>query len=251
MFATSRRSEAVADLQSEFVTPLRLDVTDEESRAAAVEAVLSQADRIDGLVNNAGYTEIGPLEDATHDQVRTQFETNAFGPLRLAQLVLPTMRSQGSGRIVNVSSIGGRVAIPFIGLYNASKFALEALSDALRVEAKPFGVHVAVIEPGSVRTNFNSTAAHHAYRFSSDTDSAYARFFEGFNRFVSQSSARASSPEQVAGVIHRALTAERPKARYPATPQARLLLAILPWLSDSMRDALWARLMSLPRDGVA
>ena len=245
VFATARQLEAVSGLAGDRITPLPLDVTDEESMTAAVEQTLAQAGRIDALVNNAGYTEVGPLEEATADEIRRQFETNTFGPLRLAQLVLPTMRAQGSGRIVNVSTMGGRVAIPFIGLYNASKFALEAMSDALRMETRPFGVHVIVIEPGSVRTNFNEAAYERARRFATDTSSPYHRYFEPLNRFIKQSEGFSSPPERVAKVIYRALTARRPRARYAATPDARIMLAIMTRLSDRMRDAVWGRLLGL------
>ncbi|MFH1928608.1 MAG: SDR family oxidoreductase [Chloroflexota bacterium] len=245
VFATARRLEALNDLSSDRITPLRLDVTDEQSITNAVEQMLAQAGCIDALVNNAGYTEVGPLEEATAGEIRRQFETNTFGPLRLAQLVIPAMRAQGSGRIVNVSTIGGRVAIPFIGLYNSSKFALEAMSDALRLEARPFGVQVIVIEPGGVRTNFNAAAAERGQRFAADASSPYHRYFEPLNRFITQTAAYSSPPERVARVIHRALTARRPRARYAATPDARIMLAIMTRLSDGMRDAIWGRLLGL------
>ncbi|OGO42593.1 MAG: hypothetical protein A2Z04_03290, partial [Chloroflexi bacterium RBG_16_57_9] len=186
VFASARCLETVGDLASDHLAPLCLDVTDEASMAAAVKHTLAQAGRIDALVNNAGYAQAGPLEEVDTDEVRRQFETNTFGPLRLAQLVLPTMRAQGSGRIVNVSTMGGRVVIPFLGLYNASKFALEAMSDALRIETRPFGVQVIVIEPGGTRTNFNAAATQHAQRFIAGADSPYYRYLVPFNRFIAQ-----------------------------------------------------------------
>lgn len=159
VFATVRRLETLSDLVSDRVTLLPLDVTDEPSTVAAVGLALAEAGRIDALVNCAGYGQGGPLEEATAAEVRDPFETNTFGPLLLAQLVLPTMRAHSGGRIVNVSTVGGRVAIPFIGLYSGSKFALEGMSEALWLETRPCGVRVIVIEPGGVRTNFNSMAA--------------------------------------------------------------------------------------------
>lgn len=250
--ATARSLERVADLQADettegLVAPMELDVTQEDSMVATVEATLARTRRLDALVNNVGYSEIGPLEDATAEEIRLQFETNSFGPLGLTQLVLPVMREQGAGRIVNISSIGGRVAIPFLGLYNASKFCLEAWSDALRVVARQFGTRVIVVEPGSVRTNFNSTAGEHSRRFESGVRSAYSGPYEGFERFVSRSTSSGSSPENVARVIHRALTAKNPRARYPATPQAHMMLAVVSLLSDRVRDATWRRLMKLSR----
>lgn len=245
VFATARRPETLSDLANGRITPLRLEVTDEASMAAAVGQALAEAGRIDALVNNAGYTEVGPLEEATMDEVRRQFETNTFAPLRLAQLVLPTMRAQRSGRIVNVSTMGGRVAIPFIGLYNGSKFALEAISDALRMETRPFGVRVILIEPGGVRTNFNAVATQNAQRFATNTNSSYHRYFERLNRFIAQATASSAPPETVARVILHALTTKRPRARYIATLDARLMLAIVPRLPDGMRDTLWSWLLGL------
>ncbi len=247
VFATARRLETVSALASNQITPLQLDVTDEASMRAAVEQVLTQSGRIDALVNNAGYTEVGPLEEATHEEVRRQFETNTFGPLRMAQLALPAMRAQGGGRIVNVSTMGGRVVIPFIGLYNGSKFALEAMSDALRMETRPFGVRVILIEPGGVRTNFNAVATQNAQRFATDTSSPYHGHFDTLDRFITQATAASSPPETVAKLIFHALTTRRPHARYAATLDARLMLAVLPRLSDGMRDAFWARLLGLGR----
>lgn len=251
VFATARRLESISDLASDQVTTLRLDVTDEASMVAAVDQVLEKAGRIDALINNAGYGQAGPLEEATADEIRCQFETCVFGPLRLAQLVLPAMRAQGGGRIVNISTVGGRVAIPFIGVYNGSKFALEAISDALRMETRPFGVNVIVIEPGGVRTNFNTTATRLAQRFATDNKSPYHRYFEPFNRFIAQSTKNSAPPERVAQVIHRALTTRRPRARYPATPDARIMLAILPRLSDRMKDAVWRWILRLRKETVA
>ncbi len=245
VFATARHLQAINDLASDRITPLRLDVTDDASMVAAVQEVLTQAGRIDVLVNNAGYTEVGPLEEATLEEIRCQFETNTFGPLRLAQLVLPAMRAQGSGRIVNVSTIGGRIAIPFLGLYNGSKFALEAMSDVLRMETRPFGVRVIVIEPGGVRTNFNIVAYQRAQRFATDADSPYHRFFERLNRFITYSTTNSPPPEKVAEIIHHALVARYPRARYAATLDARLMLAIMPWLPDRKRDALMSWLLGI------
>ncbi len=245
VFATARRPETVNDLTNDHITPLQLDVTDEASMVAAVQEVLAKARRIDALVNNAGYAEIGPLEEATMEEVRLQFETNTFGALRMAQLVLPILRAQGTGRIVNVSTMGGRVVIPFVGLYNSSKFALEAMSDALRMETRPFGVRVILVEPGGTRTNFNTIASQNAHHFATDTKSPYQRFFAPLNRFIKQSEGFAFPPEMVAKVILRSLTTRSPRPRYVATPDARLMLAVILRMSDGMRDALWGRMLGM------
>ncbi len=232
-------------IASDRITPLRLDVTDEAGRVSSVEQLFSQVGRIDALVNNAGYAEVGALEEVGTEGIRRQFETNTFGPLQMAQLVLPTMRAQGSGSIVNVSTMGGRIAQPFRGLYNSSKFALEAMSDSLRMETRPFGVHVILIEPGAVRTNFISVVKEQSQRFAANPNSPYQRYFEGLSRFLSQAEAMSSPPETVAKVIVRALTDRYPRARYIATPDARLMLAIVPKLTDGMRDTLLSRMAGL------
>ncbi len=245
VFATVRGLDTTRELASDHITPLQLDVTDEASIVDAVEQVLAETGRIDALINNAGYAQAGPMEEMRVDEVHRQFETNTFGALRMAQLVLPTMRAQGSGRIVNVSTLGGRIVIPFTGLYNASKFALEAMSDALRMETRPFGVRVILIEPGGVRTNFNDTATANAQRIVANTNSPYYRFLKPLLRFIAQAEAMSSPPETVAKVILHALTTPRPRARYIATPDARIMLAILPWLPDRKRDELFGWLLGL------
>ena len=148
MVATARRVDDLADLAAAGCRTLPLDVTDEASMRAAVDAIEASHGRIDVLVNNAGYSQSGAVESVPLARTRAQFETNVFGPLRLTQLVLPGMRRRGAGRIVNVSSMGGRLVFPGGGVYHASKYALEALSDALRYELRPFGIAVVLIEPG-------------------------------------------------------------------------------------------------------
>jgi NAD(P)-dependent dehydrogenase (short-subunit alcohol dehydrogenase family) len=159
VYATARHPGTLADLVAAGAHTLALDVTDERSMSAAVNAVVGSHGRVGALVNNAGYGAYGAVEETALDQVRAQFETNVFGLARLVQLVLPSMRAHGSGRIVNVSSMGGRLTFPFGGYYHASKHAVEALSDALRQEVRPFGVAVSVVEPGLIRTRFGEPAA--------------------------------------------------------------------------------------------
>jgi NAD(P)-dependent dehydrogenase (short-subunit alcohol dehydrogenase family) len=245
VFASARQLQALDSLASDRITSLRLDVTDEASMAAAVQEVLAQAGRIDALINNAGYAQAGPMEELSMAEVRRQFETNTFGALRMAQLTLPAMRAQGGGRIVNVSTMGGRLVVPFIGVYNASKFALEAMSDALRMETRPFGVRVILIEPGGVRTNFNAAANQSGQQYTTNTKSPYYRFLVPFMRFVGQIESMSSMPEAVAKVILRALTARNPRARYIATPDARLMLGVMLRMSDGLRDAMWRQTLGL------
>ena len=157
VIATARRVEDLADLAAAGCRTLPLDVTDEASMRAAVDAVEAAHGRIDVLVNNAGYSQSGAVESVPLARTRAQFETNVFGPLRLTQLVLPGMRRRRAGRVVNVSSMGGRLVFPGGGVYHASKYAVEALSDALRYELRPFGIAVVLIEPGLIKTNFAAT----------------------------------------------------------------------------------------------
>jgi len=237
VFASARKLQSVAGLASEAITPLVLDVTDEASCRNAVECVLPEgAGRIDALVNNAGYGHTGPLEEIPPQEVRAQFEVNTFAPLRLAQLVIPAMRQQGGGRIVNVSSVVGRVAVPFLGLYDASKFALEAMSDALRMELAPWNIHVILVEPGSVCTPFYTRVSGYIARTMDNADSPYRARLERAGRFLGGRGPFAGSPpDKVARVIHTALTARRPRARYLATWDARLTLMLLA-LPAGLRD---------------
>lgn len=158
VYAMSRRPDAVADLAGDCVRTLALDVLDGQSMQSAVAHIEAREGAVDVLVNNAGYGLQSPVEEADLDSVRLQFETNVFGLVRLTQLVLPAMRRQRFGRIVNLSSMGGRFTFPGGGFYHATKHAVEALSDALRLEVAPFGVAVSLIEPGPVRTKFGATA---------------------------------------------------------------------------------------------
>jgi NAD(P)-dependent dehydrogenase (short-subunit alcohol dehydrogenase family) len=159
VYASARRTESIADLAELGCKTLALDVTDEDSMRAAVAAVEAAEGAVGALVNNAGYSQSGALETLPLDRLRAQFETNVFGLVRMCQLVLPGMRRQGWGRIVNVSSMGGRLTFPGGGAYHGTKHAVEALSDALRFELRGFGVDVVLIEPGLIKTRFGETAA--------------------------------------------------------------------------------------------
>ena len=158
VWATARQPDSLDQLATKGARVLALDVTDEASMVAAVRAVEAEHGAVGALVNNAGYGEYGPVEEVPLDAVRRQFETNVFGLLRLTQLVLPAMRAVGHGRIVNISSMGGRMTLPGGGVYHASKYAVEALSDALRFETRGFGIAVSVVAPGPVRTGFAEEA---------------------------------------------------------------------------------------------
>jgi NAD(P)-dependent dehydrogenase (short-subunit alcohol dehydrogenase family) len=224
VYATARRPETLADLKQAGCETLALDVTDEESMRAAVAAVTEAEGAVGALVNNAGYSQSGAVESVPLEQIRRQFETNVFGLIRMCQLVLPGMRAQHWGRIVNVGSMGGRLTFPGGGIYHATKYALEAISDALRFEVRGFGVDVSLVEPGLIITNFGDVAA-----ASVQTDGPYAEF----NRRVAKTTEDAykgpmsklgAGPEAVAKAIAGALRAEHPKPRYPVTASAHLLI---------------------------
>jgi short-subunit dehydrogenase len=197
---------------------------------AAVKAVESAEGAVGVLVNNAGYGQDGPVEAVPIDATRRQLETNVLGPLRLTQLVLPGMRRAGRGRIVNVSSMGGRITIPGGGVYHASKYALEALSDALRFEVRGFGVDVVLVEPGLVRTRFGETVVEGLP--GSEDGSPYAEFNAALTKQVQNAYSGvigrlvAAGPDRVAKAIEKAISADRPRARYVVTPTARLMIEL-------------------------
>ncbi|HJQ84455.1 MAG TPA: oxidoreductase [Candidatus Binatia bacterium] len=240
VYATARRPESLRDLAARGCKTLALDVCDEASIRAAVETVEAADGAIGVLVNNAGYGQEGAFEETPMAEVRRQFETNVFGLVRLSQLVLPGMRRQGWGRIVNISSMGGRLTLPGGAFYHATKYAVEALSDALRFEVKPFGVDVVVIEPGPIKTQFGDTAIANVKRVES-AGSPYA----AFNRVLAQKIQEAyegpmgrlaAGPEAVAKVIETAITAERPRTRYVVTAAARIMMGLRRWLPDRAFD---------------
>ncbi len=168
VYGAARRLDRLAELSGDGVRPLPLDVTADDSMTAAVEQVLADTGRIDVLVNNAGYGSYGAIEDVPMDEARRQIEVNLFGLARMTQLVIPGMRVRGGGRIVNVTSMGGKITTPFGGWYHASKFAVEGLPDALRTELAPFGIDVVVIEPGGTRTEWGGIAMDTAQAASGD-----------------------------------------------------------------------------------
>jgi len=240
VYATARRPETLADLEAAGCRALALDVTDEASMSAAVEQVTREQGAAGVLVNNAGYSQSGAVETVPMDKLRAQFETNVFGLVRMCQLVLPGMRAQRWGKIVNVSSMGGRLTFPGGGAYHATKHAVEALSDALRFEVRGFGVDVILIEPGLIRTRFGETAVQ-------GIEDAGDGPYDAFNRRVAATTAGAyesgalarlgGPPEAVAERIGKALVARRPRARYTVTPSARALLTQRALMPDAAWDA--------------
>jgi short-subunit dehydrogenase len=242
VWATARRPETLADLAARGAYVTALDVTDEASMAAAVAEVESAHGAVGTLVNNAGYGEYGAVEEVEMDRVRAMFETNVFGLARMCQLVLPGMRRVRHGRIVNVGSMGGRFTFPLGGYYHATKYAVEALTDALRLEVKPFGVDVVLLEPGVTRSSFvekttdsdamagQPGSPYAAMRASVATSNTQAYS----NRLMSASAA------SVAEVVVTAVEAGRPRTRYLLTPAAKGM-ALTRTVGG---DRVWDRLMA-------
>ena len=250
VYASARRLDDISGLQTEQLVPLVLDVTDEDARKRAVDQIAKQAGRLDALVNNAGTNIGGPLELVSLDDAREQFEINVWGALRLIQLVVPIMRQQGGGRVVNITSVMGKYSLPYSGLYSASKYALEALSDTLRWELSPWNIQVCIIEPGSIESNIGSKARVFRQRFSDDP--RYARYLgangkvrtaavhQGNRLFgLVQAVGRAlvdKQPQGVARVIEQALTDEHPRARYKSGLDAHVYLLMRWLMPDRLYD---------------
>jgi NAD(P)-dependent dehydrogenase (short-subunit alcohol dehydrogenase family) len=234
VYATARRPETLSELEQAGCRTLALDVTDEESMKAAVAEVEGREGAVWALVNNAGYGITSAIEVTDLDALRAEFETNVFGGIRLTQLVLPAMRAARSGRIVNVSSVAGLVTLPGSGPYSASKFALEAFTDALRFEVRNFGIHAVLIEPGPIRTAFTETASP-----ASADRGPYSEFLAAVAKADAETdaSALAGDASDVAKAVERALRSRRPKPRYKVTLVARLLPALQGLLPDRAWDA--------------
>ena len=244
VYATARNPDSIAGLAEAGCKTLALDVNDEDSMRDAVAAVEVTEGAVGALVNNAGYSQSGALETLPMERLRAQFETNVFGLVRMCQLVLPGMRTAGRGRIVNISSMGGRLTFPGGGAYHATKYAVEALSDALRWEVRGFGVRVVIVEPGLIVTRFGDTAAGSiaADAPADDGSDPYARFnatvgaatkaiYEGPMRRLG------GGPDAVAKVIERAIASRNPRPRYKVTASARLAIAQRRMLPDRVWDA--------------
>ncbi|MGM0930390.1 MAG: oxidoreductase [Actinomycetota bacterium] len=241
VYAAARRLERMRQLEVHGVRVLAMDLTDDASMVGGVERILSEQGRLDVLVNNAGYASYGSVEDVPLDDARQQFEVNVFGMGRLIQLAVPAMRAQGSGRIINVSSIGGVFYEPLGGWYHAAKFAVEGLSDCLRVELKPYGIDVVIIEPGPILTEWSSIAVNSLLQSSEGT--AYEQQAESVARTVSAaySEQTGTRPEVVGRRIARVAGARRTRSRYPVGRGARTIMSARRLLPDRVFDTVLAR----------
>ena len=239
VYAAARRVERMEPLKECGVVPLQMDVTDEASMEAGVRTVLAAEGRIDVLVNNAGYGYFGAIENVSMEEARRQLEVNVFGLARLCQLVLPSMRKQGSGRIVNTSSVAGKTVLYFGGWYHVSKYSVEALSDALRMELKPFGIDVSMIEPGGIQTNWGLIAADHLAESSKGTPYEAEGLREAETMRKAYSMRLLSKPSVVTRAISRAVNSRRPRARYRVGFGAGTLLFLHAILPTRWWDALF------------
>ncbi|WP_019505401.1 oxidoreductase [Pleurocapsa sp. PCC 7319] len=234
VFAAARRLEKMTDLQSDRITVLPLDITKEESVRSLVETISTQTERLDVLINNAGYGSHGALEAVSLEEARYQFEVNVFGLMHLTQLILPIMRQQRGGKIINVSSMIGKVSVPMSGWYSASKHVLEALSDALRLEVQQFGIKVVVIEPGAIKTEFNDIAAERVNKASSID--AYQSWTEAWIKVLNSSNQTGAEPEVIAEAITKAVKTKNPRSRYAAPFESKFFLFLKWLLSDRLFD---------------
>jgi NAD(P)-dependent dehydrogenase (short-subunit alcohol dehydrogenase family) len=246
VYAAARRVQRMEHLTESGVRPLAMDVTDDQSVQSAVKQILADTGRIDVLVNNAGYGSYGALEDVPLAEARSQFEVNVFGAARLIQLVLPHMRQQRSGTIVNVTSMGGKIYTPLGAWYHGTKFALEAISDCLRMELKPFGIDVVVIEPGGIKTEWAGIAADKV-RTVSGTGPYAPQGNAVADSLSSESTQRRSSPPTlIAATIAKAVTARRPKTRYAVGYGAKPMIFLHALLPNRTFDAFIRRATGVP-----
>jgi short-subunit dehydrogenase len=236
VYGASRRLEQMSELQQAGIKLLATDLADETSIVKGVSEILENERRIDVIVNNAGYGSYGALEDVPLSEAKYQFEVNIFGLARLTQLLLPTMREQHSGKIINVSSIGGSFGEPHGAWYHATKFALEGLSDSLRMELKQFGIDVVIIKPGAILTEWNTIARENLMKVSGNT--AYKDLAQKHIAMLTNADKNGSSPKVVAEAILRAVKSKNPKTRYSTGSGAKIILLLRSLLSDKTFDKL-------------
>lgn len=252
VYATARKVADLKELAAAGCKTLALDVTDEASMVAAVRSIEAEHGAVGALINNAGYSQSGAFEAVPLDRVRAQFETNVFGVVRLTQLVLPGMRKQRHGRIVQLSSMGGKLTFPGGGYYHATKHAIEALGDALRFEVRGYGIGVVLVEPGLIKSGF-AEAAVSGMKIDPEVEHAYGAFHAAVAKATKETYEKgplapfAGVPDDVAKVIERAITVKRPRARYTVSFSATMLLAQRRWSSDAVWD--WFLRTNFPSPG--
>lgn len=249
VYAAARRLELMEPLKADGVQVLQVDVTDEASMMACVGTVLEREGRVDVLVNNAGYGYFGAVENVTMAEARRQLEVNVFGLARMCQLVLPAMRRQGSGRIVNISSVAGKATFYMGAWYNVTKYSVEALSDALRMELKPFGIDVVLIEPGPIRTDWGIIAARHLAESTAGTPYESQATNWAASMDWAYRSKLFSGPQVITNAICRAVNSRRPRTRYCRGSAAKLIVLFHSLLPTRCWDSLMRRAAKLKLGG--
>jgi len=236
VYAAARRIDKLEELKGSGAIPIQMDVTDKRSMEEGIEKINKESGGVDILINNAGYGSFGSVEEVPIEEAKRQFEVNIFGLARLTQLVIPHMREMNWGKIVNISSIAGKIYQPLGGWYHSTKFALEGLSDCLRLELKGFGIDVIVVEPGPIRSEWKDIAINSLMKTSGN--GPYKKLVEGtinnFKNFYADKNS--SSSEEVALIILKSVSSRRPKTRYPAGKNARLILLGRKLFSDKIFD---------------
>ena len=247
VIATARKVESLENLSVALKLPL--DVTQPESIRQAVDCAIQRFGRIDVLVNNAGYAVRGAVEEVPIEQAQQMFDANVFGVMRMIQAVVPHMRQQKTGRVINISSVSGKLVTPANGTYSATKFALEALSDALRLELAPFGIHVVLVEPGSIKTQFHATVEANAEEIFANPGSPYRPLYDQYQMVTAGMRQNEPEPAVVSQVVQQAMEAPRPKARYVAgfPFSGRLVL----FLGDSVWDLVVRQMFKITNAVVA
>lgn len=247
VYAAARRVERMEPLKTSGVIPIKMDLTDDQSMVDGVKYILDREGRIDVLVNNAGYGYFGAVENVSMDEARRQVEVNVFGLARMSQLVIPVMRAQGSGRIVNTASIAGRMALCFGGWYHVSKYSVEALSDAMRMELKPFGIDVVIIEPGGIKTEWGIIAARNLREASDGTPYAPVAMRWADIMQWAYESKLLSSPHVITRAILRAVDSRRPRVRYRTGRGAHLMMILHNLLPARWWDALMRHMVHIKK----
>lgn len=234
VYAVARRIERMEDLKELGAIPLKMDITREEDILSVVAAIRAEHEGVDVLINNAGFGMYGSVEETTIDDARYQFDVNLFGLARLTQLLLPYMRKKKSGKIINISSVGGKIYSPMGAWYHATKHALEGWSDCLRLELDQFDIDVVIIEPGAITTEFGDVLLEPMQKRSGN--GPYANLVQGFKKAIDEAQGNGSSPHIISNLVLKAVRSRKPKTRYAGGKYAGQLLFIRKWFSDRCFD---------------
>lgn len=234
VYAAARRVERMSSLRAFGITPIKMDITQEDDIKACVDFIQSQSGGIDILINNAGFGLFGAMEQTPIDDAKYQFEVNLFGLARLTQSVLPYMRNQRAGKIINISSVGGKIYSPLGSWYHATKHALEGWSDCLRLELKQFNIDVVIIQPGAIATEFNEVMSDHLNTHSAEGE--YASLSKALDNAQQDAGKIASPPSVITRLVLKAVSSSKPKTRYAAGTYAKPLLFVRRWFSDRVFD---------------